>query len=146
MPKPVTPIIAADALIELIDQPGRPIVLIERKNIPYGWAIPGGFVDVGEPLEVAAVREAKEEVTLDVKLTALLGVYSDPKRDSRGHTITAIYAAQATGTPIAADDAKSVGVFMLDDLPSPLAFDHAQVLEDYRRYRETGEVAPLRHL
>jgi 8-oxo-dGTP diphosphatase len=81
-----------------------------------------------------------------VTLTALLGVYSDPKRDSRGHTVTVIYAAQATGMPQAADDAKSVGIFMLDDLPSPLAFDHAQVLEDFRRYRETGEVAPLRHL
>jgi len=146
MPKPVTPLLAADALIELIDQPGRPIVLIERLNIPYGWAIPGGFVDVGEPLEVAAVREAKEEVTLDVTLTALLGIYSDPKRDSRGHTITAIYVAQAAGTPVAADDAKSVEIFTLDELPSPLAFDHAQVLEDFRRYRETGEVAPLRHL
>ena len=146
MPKPITPLLAADALIELIDQPGHPIVLIERKNIPYGWAIPGGFVDIGEAVEVTAVREAREEVCLDVTLTALLGVYSDPKRDSRGHTVTVIYAAQATGMPQAADDAKSVGIFMLDDLPSPLAFDHAQVLEDFRRYRETGEVAPLRHL
>lgn len=146
MPKPVTPLLAADALIELVDQPGRPIVLIERLNIPYGWAIPGGFVDVGEPLEVTAIREAREEVCLDVTLNALLGVYSDPKRDSRGHTVTAIYAATATGTPVAADDAKSVGIFTLNDLPSPLAFDHAQVLEDYRRYRETGEVAPLRHV
>lgn len=146
MPKPITPLLAADALIELIDQPGRPIVLIERKNIPYGWAIPGGFVDVGEPVEVTAIREAKEEVCLDVTLTTLLGIYSDPQRDSRGHTVTAIYAATATGTPVAADDAKSVGIFTLDDLPSPLAFDHAQVLEDYRRYRETGEVTPLRHV
>lgn len=146
MPKPVTPLLAADALIELVDQPGRPIVLIERKNIPYGWAIPGGFVDVGEAVEVTAVREAKEEVSLDVTLTGLLGVYSDPKRDSRGHTVTVIYAAQASGTPIAADDAKSVGIFTLDNLPSPLAFDHDQVLEDFRRYRETGEVTPLRHI
>ncbi len=146
MPKPVTPLLAADALIELIDQPERPIVLIERKNIPYGWAIPGGFVDVGEAVEVTAVREAREEVCLEVTLTALLGVYSDPGRDSRGHTVTVIYTAQATGMPQAADDAKSVGIFTLDDLPAPLAFDHAQVLEDYRRYRETGEGAPLRHL
>jgi 8-oxo-dGTP diphosphatase len=146
MPKPVTPLLAADALIELVDQPGRPVVLIERKNPPYGWAIPGGFVDVGEPLEVAAVREAKEEVCLDVTLTALLGVYSDPRRDSRGHTVTAIYAAQASGNPVAADDARSVGVFQLDNLPEPLAFDHAQVLEDYRHYRETGEVTPIRHV
>ncbi|MFO7604114.1 MAG: NUDIX hydrolase, partial [Gammaproteobacteria bacterium] len=124
MPKPVTPLLAADALIELVDQPGRPIVLIERKNIPYGWAIPGGFVDVGEPLEVTAVREAREEVCLDVRLTALLGIYSDPSRDSRGHTVTAIYVAQAHGTPVAADDAKSVGIFMPEALPQPLAFDH----------------------
>jgi len=144
MTKPVTPLLAADALIELIDQPGRPIVLIERKNPPYGWAIPGGFVDIGETVETTAVREAMEEVSLPVTLRGLLGIYSSPSRDPRGHTVTAIYVAQATGTPVAADDAKAVGVFMLDQLPSPLAFDHAMVLEDFRRYRETGEVAPLR--
>jgi len=144
MTKPVTPLLAADALIELIDQPGRPIVLIERKNPPYGWAIPGGFVDIGETVETTAVREAMEEVSLPVTLRGLLGIYSSPSRDPRGHTVTAIYVAQATGTPVAADDAKAVGVFMLDQLPSPLAFDHAMVLEDFRRYRETGDVAPLR--
>ena len=144
MTKPVTPLLAADALIELINLPGKPIVLIERLNEPHGWAIPGGFVDVGECVEVAAVREAKEETCLDVELVTMLGLYSNPKRDPRGHTVTAIYVAQSTGTPNAADDAKSVGVFSLDDLPSPLAFDHQMVLEDYRRYRDTGEVAPLR--
>lgn len=144
MTKPVTPLLAADALIELINLPGKPIVLIERLNEPYGWAIPGGFVDVGESVEMAAVREAKEETCLDVELVTMLGLYSNPKRDPRGHTVTAIYVAQSTGTPKAADDAKSVGVFTLDDLPKPLAFDHQLVLEDYRRYRETGEVAPLR--
>ncbi|MCK5723613.1 MAG: NUDIX hydrolase, partial [Gammaproteobacteria bacterium] len=82
--KPRTPLLAVDAIIELLDQPGRPIVLIERKNPPYGWAIPGGFMDVGERLETAAIREAKEEVCLEVTLTALLGMYSDPKRDDRG--------------------------------------------------------------
>jgi len=145
MTKPVTPIIAADALIELVNLPGKPIVLIERLNEPYGWAIPGGFVDVGECVETAAVREAKEETCLDVELITMLGLYSNPKRDPRGHTVTAIYVAQSTGTPKAADDAKSVGVFSLDELPSPLAFDHQQVLEDYRTYRETGEIAPLRY-
>jgi 8-oxo-dGTP diphosphatase len=144
MSKPVTPLLAADALIELINQPGRPIVLIERKNPPYGWAIPGGFVDIGETLENAAVREAREETSLDVELKALLGIYSNPKRDPRGHTVTAIYVAQSTGLPVAADDAKNVGTFSLDALPAPLAFDHALVLEDYRRYRETGAIAPLR--
>lgn len=144
MSKPVTPLLAADALIELIDVPGHPIVLIERANPPYGWAIPGGFVDVGETVEAAAIREAKEEVSLDVTLVTLLGLYSNPQRDPRGHTVTAIYIAQAQGIPVAADDAKHVGVFTLDDLPSPLAFDHAQVLADYRRYREDGAIAPLR--
>jgi len=143
MPKPVTPLLAADAIIELTDFPGRPIVLIERKNPPYGWAIPGGFVDVGEIVERAAVREAQEEVSLAVRLIALLGIYSDPRRDSRGHTVTAVYVAEAAGSPVAADDAKSCRVFNLDELPEPLAFDHAQVLADYRKFRETGEVARL---
>jgi 8-oxo-dGTP diphosphatase len=119
--RPVTPLIAADAIIELTDRPDHPIVLIERKNPPYGWAIPGGFVDVGERLEVAAVREAKEEVCLDVTLKALLGMYSDPKRDDRGHTITAVYVAEATGEPKAVDDAKNLAVFNLDNLPEELA-------------------------
>ena len=141
--RPVTPQIAADTIIELLDQLGRPIVLIERKNPPYGWAIPGGFVDVGERLEVAAIREAKEEVCLDVKLKALLGMYSDPKRDDRGHTVTAVYVAEASGEPHAADDAKNLAIFEIDNLPDKLAFDHKQVLEDYRKFRETGQVARL---
>ena len=142
--KPTTPFLAADAIIELTDKPGLPIVLIERKNPPYGWAIPGGFVDVGERLEVAAIREAKEEVCLDVRLKALLGMYSDPKRDDRGHTVTAVYVAEATGEPQAADDAKNLNIFDLDSLPDELAFDHRQVLEDYRKFRESGMVTELR--
>lgn len=142
--RPETPLLAADAIIELKDKPGRPIVLIERKNPPYGWAIPGGFVDVGERLEVAAIREAKEEVTLDVQLKALLGMYSDPARDNRGHTVTAVYVAEAEGEPKAADDAKNLAIFEMDNLPDELAFDHAQVLEDYRKFRESGQVSPLR--
>ena len=141
--RPITPLLAADAIIELTDKPHRPIVLIERKNPPYGWAIPGGFMDVGERLEVAAIREAKEEVCLDVNLKTLLGMYSDPKRDDRGHTVTAVYVAEATGEPKAADDAKTVGIFEIGNLPAKLAFDHAQVLEDYRKFRETGEVTKL---
>ena len=144
MSKPVTPLLAADTIIELIDQPGRPFVLIERAFPPYGWAVPGGFVDVGETVERAAIREAKEETCLDVKLTALLGIYSDPKRDPRNHTVTAVYIAEATGMPIAADDAKNFGLFTFDTLPDTLAFDHAQVLADYRNYRLTGKVTPLR--
>ena len=144
MSKPVTPLLAADALIELVNIPGHPIVLIERANPPHGWAIPGGFVDVGETVEAAAIREAREETSLDVTLVTLLGLYSDPRRDPRGHTVTAIYIAQSHGSPVAADDARNVGVFSLDELPTPLAFDHAQVLADYRRYREDKSVTPLR--
>ena len=143
MPKPITPLLAADAIIELADFPGRPIVLIERANPPFGWAIPGGFVDVGEIVEYAAVREALEEVGLDVQLIALLGIYSDPRRDSRGHTVTAVYVAEASGLPKAADDAKNCQIFNLDSLPKDLAFDHAQVLADYKTFRETGKPAPL---
>lgn len=144
MPRPVTPSLACDVIIELIDYPTRPIVLIERANPPYGWAIPGGFVDVGEMMEQAAVREAREEVGLDVKLIALLGLYSDPGRDHRGHTVTAVYVAEACGIPIAADDAKNCQIFNVDNLPQSLAFDHNQVLIDYLNFRSAGKVAPLR--
>ncbi|TAL45184.1 MAG: NUDIX hydrolase [Methylovulum sp.] len=144
MYKPVTPLLAADTLIELIDLPGRPFVLIERANPPYGWAVPGGFVDVGETLEQAAIREAKEETGLTVNLSVLLGLYSKPERDPRNHTVTAVYIAEARGLPVAADDAKNCGIFTFDNLPGELAFDHAQVIADYRRYRATGEVTPLR--
>jgi len=142
--RPTTPLIAADTIIELVDENNEiGIVLIERKNPPYGWAIPGGFVDVGETIEQAAVREAKEEVCLDVKLCCLLGLYSDPSRDDRGHTATAIYIATANGLPQAADDAKNVAVFPLDQFPAKLAFDHTQVLQDYLNYKNTGKVKAL---
>ncbi len=142
--RPVTPQLAADAIIELVDRPGRPIVLIERRNPPYGFAIPGGFVDVGETLEHAAVREALEETSLQVTLKALLGCYSYPGRDPRGHTVTAVYVAEARGEPRAADDALNLSVYPVDALPQQLAFDHALVLADYLRYRADGSMAPLR--
>ncbi len=144
MPKPVTPLLAADAIIELVDRPGRPIVLIERRNPPPGWAIPGGFVDVGERVEHAAVREAREETGLIVTLRALLGVYSDPGRDPRGHTVSAVYVAEATGEPRTLDDASAVLVLLPEAIPALLAFDHATVLANYRVYRTAGTVAPLR--
>lgn len=139
-----TPYVTADIIIELVDRPSRPLVLIERRNPPYGWAIPGGFVDIGERVESAAIREALEETTLSVNLKLLLGLYSDPGRDPRGHTATAVYIAEARGEPIARDDARSARVFHIDALPEKLAFDHALVLNDYLRYRSTGALAPLR--
>jgi 8-oxo-dGTP diphosphatase len=144
MSRPETPLIAADAIIELADRPGRPIVLIERGNPPYGWAIPGGFVDRGERVERAAVREALEETGLEITLRALLGIYSDPARDPRGHTVTAVYVAEGRGEPRALDDARALRVFGIDELPDALAFDHALVLADYLNYRASGNPAPLR--
>lgn len=144
MYKPTTPLLAADIIIELVDLPNRPFVLIERRNPPYGWALPGGFVDVGETIEQAAIREAQEEVCLDVTLKTLLGLYSDPKRDTRNHTVTAVYIAEASGMPKAADDAKNCAIFSFDNLTSELAFDHALVLADYQYYLKTGQVTPLR--
>ena len=129
----------ADIIIELIDRPDRPIVLIERKNEPLGWAIPGGFVDYGETVEQAARREAQEETGLAVSLVELLGVYSDPARDPRQHTLSVVYIATAIGPAIAGDDAKSLQVFVPSHLPQPLCFDHAQILQDYLNYRNSGK-------
>ena len=127
-----------DIIIELIDRPGRPIVLIERKNEPMGWAIPGGFVDYGESIETAAVREAEEEVSLKVKLIEQFYVYSAPDRDPRQHTLSIVFIATAKGKPVAADDAKNLGIFNQYDLPQNLCFDHDRVLEDYWNYRNYG--------
>ena len=138
MSRPVTPALTVDIIIELKNVPLRPIVLIERKYPPLGWAIPGGFVDVGETIETAARREALEETHLQVDLLKLLGVYSNPHRDPRGHTVSLVYIAEATGEPVADDDAKSVAIYVLDALPAAYTFDHHVILQDYRHYRETG--------
>ena len=127
-----------DIIIELIDRPNRPIILIERKNEPYGWAIPGGFVDYGESVENAAIREAFEEISLKVELVEQFHVYSDPKRDTRKHTLSVVFLAIATGQPKAADDAKNLGIFSLWEIPQPLCFDHEQIIADYRLYRDYG--------
>jgi 8-oxo-dGTP diphosphatase len=134
MPRPRTPEVAVDVVIELVDRPGRPIVLIRRDRPPTGHALPGGFVDIGETVERAAEREAREETGLDVILGALLGVYSDPERDSRGHTVSIVYVATATGTPKAGDDAAAV-VVTDPAAPPPLAFDHDRILGDYMNWR-----------
>ena len=130
------PVPTVDIIIEMAG-PGAPagerrIVLIKRKNPPCGWAIPGGFVDYGESLEQAAVREAREETSLAVRLVRQFHAYSDPARDPRQHTITTVFIATAEGEPRGADDASEARVFSVDDLPSPLAFDHGLILRDYR--------------
>ena len=144
MPAPETPKLTVDIIITLADREEASIVLIERRNPPHGWALPGGFVDPGETLEQAAIREAREETSLDVTLTTLLGCYSNPDRDPRGHTVGVVYVANARGKPVACDDAAALALFSPYDIPDELTFDHSLILADYLHYLETGEVAPLR--
>jgi 8-oxo-dGTP diphosphatase len=127
-----------DIIIELSDRPHRPIVLIERLHEPFGWAIPGGFVDYGESVETAARREAAEETGLQIELVEQFYVYSDPARDRRKHTISIVFLATATGTPNAGDDAKHLEIFEPWRLPTNLCFDHDRILQDYLRYRNYG--------
>ncbi len=115
----------------IIEIESKGIVLISRKNPPYGWALPGGFVDYGESLEEAAIREAKEETDLDVKLDKQLHTYSDPERDPRHHSISTVYIAKAKGRPNARDDAIEIGVFNESNLPDEIVFDHRSILNDY---------------
>lgn len=132
MKKHKCPIPTVDIIIEIKRKNGQEgIILIKRKNPPHGWALPGGFVDIGESLEEAAVREAKEETSLDVKLISQFHTYSDPKRDPRKHTISTVYVAAAQGRPIAQDDARDIGIFTEEEINFPLAFDHQKILADY---------------
>jgi 8-oxo-dGTP diphosphatase len=127
------PVPAVDIIIEYQDQG---LVLIERQKPPYGWALPGGFVEYGESLEEAAVREAREETSLEVELMGQFHTYSDPDRDPREHIITTVFVARATGTPQAADDARRLAIFSPEDLPAQLAFDHDRILADYVKVRQ----------
>ena len=125
------PVPTVDIIIRIPQKGVERIVLIKRKNPPFGWALPGGFVDYGESLEHAAEREAKEETGLGVKLIRQFHSYSDPERDKRGHTISTVYIADAEGQPVGMDDAAEAGLFSVEDLPSPLAFDHGEIINDY---------------
>ena len=127
------PVPTVDLIIEIPDQG---LILIQRVNPPLGWALPGGYVDYGESLEDAARREAREETSLEVELLGQFHTYSDPRRDPRQHNISTVFVAQASGTPRAADDARSQEIFQPEDLPQVLAFDHRQILADYRKVRD----------
>ena len=126
---PRNPVPTVDIIIEIAEK----IVLIKRRNPPYGWAIPGGFVDYGESAEEAARREAKEETGLEITGLKQFHTYSDPGRDPRKHTISVVFTAQAQGQPRACDDAAEIGLFDRATIPSELAFDHDQILDDYYR-------------
>jgi ADP-ribose pyrophosphatase YjhB (NUDIX family) len=131
------PLSTVDIIIEIEKENGQEgIILIKRKNPPYGWALPGGFVDCGESLEEAAVREAKEETSLDIRLKSQFHTYSDPKRDPRQHTISTVYAATAQGKPKAEDDAQEIGIFTKEEINFPLAFDHKKILADYFKQKK----------
>ncbi len=134
-----TPLLATDSIIECFDPDGvfLGIVLIERKNPPHGIALPGGFVEIGERVEEACRREMMEETGLDVTLTRLLGVYSDPDRDPRFHTVSVVYVGRAIGRPKAGDDAKQAHLFHFSQIPwDTLAFDHETILKDYLHDKE----------
>jgi len=141
MKKYRNPIPTVDIIIEIERSDGRQgIVLIKRKNPPHGWALPGGFVDYGESLEQAAIREAKEETSLDVELKSQLHTYSDPDRDPRHHTISTVFRAQAAGKPKAKDDAVEIGIFTEEEINFPLTFDHQKILADYFEHKKKKNI------
>jgi len=129
------PIPTVDIIIEILTSEKSGIILIDRRNPPFGWALPGGFVDYGETLEQAAIREAREETSLDIQLLQQFHAYSDPGRDPRQHTITTVYIASATGIPKAADDAMNLNIFHENNLPDPIVFDHRLIIQDYFHYK-----------
>jgi len=139
--KPKTPYLTTDGIVEIYNASEKllGIVLIQRKNTPLGLALPGGFVDVGESVEDAVVREMKEEISLTVEIKELFGVYSDPIRDERFHTASVVYVCKAYGTPVGADDAKEAMIISLEDLElKKLVFDHGDIIKEYvKRYHPT---------
>ncbi len=139
---PRNPLLTVDIIIETMGG----IVLIRRKNPPHGWALPGGFVDYGESVETAARREAEEETGLILSNLHQFHTYSDPARDPRHHTVSVVFTASASATPVGADDAAEAGIFTVDDLPAPIAFDHEKILSDYATFkagRALAKSAPL---
>lgn len=128
-----TPLLAADAVI--LFEGG--IVLVQRDRPPYAgsYALPGGFVEIGESVEAAAIREAREETGLEIELLGLVGVYSDPARDPRGHVVSAAFLALGRGRLLAGSDARAAGVYSRESLP-PLAFDHQKIISDALARRE----------
>ena len=129
-----TPHLSTDGIIKLYDENEifRGIVLIERLNKPYGLALPGGFVDIGESVENALIREMEEETSLHVQILSLQNIYSNPNRDPRFHTASAVYVCKAYGEPKAQDDAKEVFIYKLDEIPlEKLVFDHKKIVEDF---------------
>lgn len=141
MGTPPTPALTVDVVIEMTDRDEPAVVVVRRRNPPQGWALPGGFVDCGETVRRAAVREAREETGLDVEVHALLGVYSHPERDARGHTVSIVFVAAAAGDPQGNDDAVDARVIDPRD-PPDLVFDHARIVREYLIWRQRG-AAPL---
>ncbi len=130
-----TPFLTVDGIIKIFNPTFSGIVLIKRKNPPFGYALPGGFVDYGERVENALKREMKEETNLDVKITKLQGIYSNPNRDPRLHTASAVFVCEANELPKAGDDAKETFVFKLEEIPwDELVFDHKEILENFINY------------
>jgi len=128
------PLPTVDVIVEIDGK----ILLIERKNPPHGWALPGGFIDYGESAEEAAVREIKEETGIELSRLTQFRCYSDPDRDPRFHTLSIVFTAESTGRPVAGDDAAETGLFEPDEFPTPIVFDHAEILGDYCKLKYSG--------